>query len=80
MATPWLPRWGSATLSRIRKACRNGGMRGGDLPSGDDMQLIFPAGLIFIVVLWGILSPASMAAVIDTALASTIRNFGWLYL
>lgn len=44
------------------------------------MQLIFPAGLIFIVVLWGILSPASMAAVFDTALASTIRNFGWLYL
>lgn len=44
------------------------------------MQLIFPAGLIFIVVLWGILSPASMAAVFDTALAASIRNFGWLYL
>jgi glycine betaine transporter len=44
------------------------------------MQLIFPAGLISIVVLWGILSPASMAATFDTALAASTRNFGWLYL
>lgn len=44
------------------------------------MQLIFPAGLIFIVVAWGIVSPASMAAVFETALAASIRNFGWLYL
>lgn len=44
------------------------------------MQLIFPAGFIFLIVIWGILSPASMAAVFDTALTASIRNFGWFYL
>lgn len=44
------------------------------------MQLILTAGFILLIVLWGILSPASMASVFDTALASITRNFGWLYL
>ena len=44
------------------------------------MQLIFSAGLILAVVLWGILSPASLSSVFDTTLASITRNFGWLYL
>ncbi|MFJ7566921.1 BCCT family transporter [Herminiimonas sp. NPDC097707] len=44
------------------------------------MQLIFSAGLILLVVLWGIFSPLSLSAVFDTALVSVTKNFGWLYL
>lgn len=44
------------------------------------MQLILTAGFIFIIVLWGIVSPVTMASTFDTALASITRNFGWLYL
>jgi glycine betaine transporter len=44
------------------------------------MQLLLPAGFIFLVVMWGILAPASMAAVFSTLLASLTRNFGWFYL
>jgi glycine betaine transporter len=44
------------------------------------MQLIFSAGLILAIVLWGTLSPASLSSVFDTTLASITRNFGWLYL
>ncbi|MEC4723170.1 BCCT family transporter [Noviherbaspirillum sp. CPCC 100848] len=44
------------------------------------MQLILSVGFIFGIVLWGILSPASLAAVFETALASITKNFGWLYL
>ncbi|MFC7513570.1 BCCT family transporter [Herbaspirillum sp. GCM10030257] len=44
------------------------------------MQLIVSVGLILSIVLWGILSPTSLAAVFDTALASITKNFGWLYL
>lgn len=44
------------------------------------MQLIFPAGLILMTVLWGIFSPATLGVVFDAALAIITRNFGWLYL
>ena len=44
------------------------------------MQLILTAGFIFLIVVWGIVSPVTMASVFDTALASITRNFGWLYL
>lgn len=44
------------------------------------MQLIFSAGSILIIVLWGILSPTSLSTVFDAALSTTTRNFGWLYL
>jgi glycine betaine transporter len=44
------------------------------------MQLIFSAGLIFAIVLWGIASPASLSLIFDTTLAAITRNFGWLYL
>nr|WP_315396027.1 BCCT family transporter [uncultured Duganella sp.] len=44
------------------------------------MQILFPACLILIVVLWGIFSPATMGAAFDTALTTLTRNFGWLYL
>ena len=44
------------------------------------MQLLISAGLILFIVLWGIVSPASLSLVFDTALAKITRNFGWLYL
>lgn len=44
------------------------------------MQLVLAPGLILIVVLWGIFSPASLASVFDAALAFLTKNFGWLYL
>lgn len=44
------------------------------------MQLIVSAGLIVLVVLWGLLSPATLDAVFSQALASITRNFGWFYL
>ena len=44
------------------------------------MQLLLTTGFIFLIVLWGILSPASMAALFDLLLASITRNFGWFYL
>jgi len=44
------------------------------------MQMFFSAGFILLVVLWGILAPASMAATLDAMLAALTRNFGWLYL
>jgi len=44
------------------------------------MQLILTAGFIFLIVLWGIVSPATMASTFDAALAGITRNFGWLYL
>jgi glycine betaine transporter len=44
------------------------------------MQMLFSAGFIFLIVLWGILAPASMAAVFDAMLAALTRNFGWFYL
>ncbi|GAA4030917.1 BCCT family transporter [Actimicrobium antarcticum] len=44
------------------------------------MQLIFSAGSILAIVLWGLLSPTSLSAVFDQALAFITHNFGWLYL
>ncbi|MEN3277199.1 MAG: glycine betaine transporter [Massilia sp.] len=44
------------------------------------MQMLLSAGFILAVVSWGILAPASMAAVFDTLLAALTRNFGWFYL
>src|SRR5690606_2864866 len=44
------------------------------------MQLIFSAGSILIVVLWGIFLPSSLGSFFDSALAITTKNFGWLYL
>jgi glycine betaine transporter len=44
------------------------------------MQLIFSAGLILVIVLWGVLSPSSLGGVFDTMLAVITRDFGWLYL
>lgn len=44
------------------------------------MQLIFPVGLILIVVAWGILSPASLGTISHIAMAAITKNFGWLYL
>ena len=44
------------------------------------MQLIVSAGLIALVVLWGLLSPATLDTVFGQLLAHITRNFGWLYL
>ena len=44
------------------------------------MQLVVSAGLIAAVVLWGLLSPASLDSVFSTALSGITRNFGWFYL
>ncbi len=44
------------------------------------MQLIISAGSILMIVLWGIFSPTSLSTVLDSALNSVIKNFGWLYL
>ena len=44
------------------------------------MQLFLSAGFILIVVLWGIVAPASLGAMFDLALATITRNFGWFYL
>ncbi|MBQ5949723.1 BCCT family transporter [Massilia sp. ST3] len=44
------------------------------------MQMLFSAGFIFLVVLWGIFAPAHMAATLDATLAALTRNFGWFYL
>lgn len=44
------------------------------------MQLVASAGVILAIVLWGIVAPAQLGAVFDTALATITRNFGWFYL
>ena len=44
------------------------------------MQLLLPAGFIFLIVMWGIFAPAAMASVFGTLLAALTRNFGWFYL
>lgn len=44
------------------------------------MQLFVSAGLILTIVLWGVVSPASLGSVFDTLLAVITRNFGWFYL
>ncbi len=44
------------------------------------MQIIFSAGLIVSIVLWGLLSPASLASVFGDLQVSITHNFGWFYL
>jgi len=44
------------------------------------MQLLISAGLIFGVVIWGLVSPASLDSTFATALVGVTRNFGWFYL
>jgi glycine betaine transporter len=44
------------------------------------MQIVFSAGLIVAVVLWGLLSPASLDRVFGELLVSITHNFGWFYL
>ena len=44
------------------------------------MQLIISAGLIGAVVLWGLLSPATLDTVFGQLLANITHNFGWFYL
>jgi glycine betaine transporter len=44
------------------------------------MQLLLSAGIIAIIVVWGLFSPASLGAVFDVALATITKNFGWFYL
>lgn len=44
------------------------------------MQLYISAGLIGLVVLWGLASPATLDTAVNGALATITRNFGWLYL
>ena len=44
------------------------------------MQLVLSAGAIAAIVVWGLVSPTSMAGVFDQALAVVTKNFGWLYL
>ncbi len=44
------------------------------------MQMLVSAGLIALVVVWGLLAPASLGAVFNEALAAITHNFGWFYL
>ncbi|WP_091875377.1 BCCT family transporter [Massilia yuzhufengensis] len=44
------------------------------------MQMLVSAGFILAVVLWGLLAPASMGALLDALLAALTRNLGWFYL
>lgn len=44
------------------------------------MQLIISAGLIVLIVVWGIISPGTLGSVFDSALGMITVNFGWLYL
>lgn len=44
------------------------------------MQLIVSVGLILAIVVWGVISPATLGSVFDTLLAFITRDFGWLYL
>lgn len=44
------------------------------------MELVISAGLIAAVVLWGLLSPATLDSVFSELLGSITRNFGWFYL
>ena len=44
------------------------------------MQRVMSAGMIAMVVLWGLLSPDSLDSVLSLLLSSITRNFGWFYL
>jgi len=44
------------------------------------MQLIVSAGLIAVIVLWGLVSPATLGSFFNEALGQISHNFGWFYL
>ena len=44
------------------------------------MQLLISAGLIALVVAWGLVSPASLSSVFGNALSGITQNLGWFYL
>ena len=44
------------------------------------MQLLISAGLIAVIVLWGLIAPSSLGSTFDQALVIATKNFGWLYL
>lgn len=44
------------------------------------MHMRLSAGLIALIVLWGLVSPATLGTVFNEALGLATRNFGWLYL
>ncbi|MEF7614985.1 BCCT family transporter [Aquincola sp. MAHUQ-54] len=44
------------------------------------MPTFLSAGVIALVVAWGLLFPASLGATFDQALSAITRNFGWFYL
>ena len=44
------------------------------------MQLLISAGLIAVVVFWGLIAPTSLGSMFDQALLIATKNFGWLYL
>lgn len=44
------------------------------------LQMLLSAGAIAVIVAWGLIAPASLGAVFDTALAAITKNFGWFYL
>src|SRR5690606_28488757 len=44
------------------------------------MRMIISAGVVLVVVLWGLLRPQGLAEVFDTLLADITRNLGWFYL
>lgn len=44
------------------------------------MQMRISAGLIALVVFWGLISPATLGATFNEMLAVVTRNFGWFYL
>ncbi len=44
------------------------------------MQLIVSAGVILVIVVWGLLAPGQLGAVFEQVLTLITRNFGWLYL
>ena len=44
------------------------------------MQLLISAGMIAVIVLWGLIAPASLGGTMDQAMGIATKNFGWLYL
>ncbi|WP_341677920.1 BCCT family transporter [Niveibacterium sp. SC-1] len=44
------------------------------------MQLIVSAGLIAVILVWGLLSPATLSSFFSEALARITHSFGWFYL
>lgn len=44
------------------------------------MQMRISAGLIALIVAWGLISPTTLDATFNEMLAIVTRNFGWLYL